>query len=295
MLDTQTVFWPVQLPQGFVFRPGTSWVVRTNLVFQQALDPGTAVVNEVTASSNQIFDTCTHTYNNRPNGSISENVEAYSAPTTVEPSALSPIRATKSVRGVGAGVPGASPGDPNYDDLGGIQQGFGGTASSCESPNASNGFYRYPCVPDPASRRRGAVAAKTKQPGQHPGRCPRRHRRAARARRQGRDHQRRPRLPVGSDPDRQLPATTVGTVNPERKDLRIYYSTTVPSVALNAADIKDELLRGQLPTTDPCYADVNSRNWIQVTGATTSAAGCASARALKATVNYAEADDGILA
>ena len=290
VLDTATGLLTVRVPAGFVFQPGDKLVVTTNLVFQQALDPGTAVVNEVTATSDRIFDTCTHTYNNRPNGSIS-NVDECSAPTTVEPSALSPIRATKSVRGVGAGVPGTSPGDPNYDDLGVIQQGFGSTASSCESPNASNGFYRYPCVP--ITRAGGVERWQLSLSNQG-------------------------NIPVGvlagidvlpapgdkgvtinAARESRWAATLLGnfrndagTVDPERKDLRIYYSTTVPNVACNAADIRDELLRNGLPTTDPCYADVNSRSWIQVTGATTPAQ-LATARALKATVNYAEADTGV--
>ena len=59
--------------------------------------------------------------------------------------------------------------------------------------------------PDHPRRRSREVAAEPEQPGQHPGRRAGRHRRAARARRQGCDDQRRARLPLGGHPPRQLP------------------------------------------------------------------------------------------
>ena len=287
-LDTTTGLLRVTVPAGFVFAVGDILTLNASLVFQPQLEPGTVVANQVTADNDRMFDTCTSTLNNRPAGSQS-NVNTCSASTTVEPNALSPIRAVKAVRGVGAGVPGASAGDANYDDLGVIQQGFG-NASSCGSPNGSNGFYRYPCVP--IVRAGGTERWQLSLTNQG-------------------------NIPVGvlagidvlpAPGDRGVTVNVAresrwapillgnftndaGSVDPDRKDLAIYYSTTVPSVTCNAADIRDELLRAGLPTTDPCYAEVNSRQWIRVTGATTPAQ-LATARALKAVVDYADADAG---
>ncbi len=137
------------LPDDFVFAPNDLLVISAQLVFRQkpaTVNPGTRVDNAVTATSDRFFDTCDFTTQaaTQPRQS---GVEECSSSTESTPVAISPIATTKAVKGIGAGVPGAAADDANYDDLGVLGAGVANAAQYCSTPNASDGYYRTPCVP----------------------------------------------------------------------------------------------------------------------------------------------------
>ncbi|WP_139175869.1 DUF5979 domain-containing protein [Nocardioides lianchengensis] len=286
-LDTATGELAVALPAGFVLQPSDTLTLRANLVFQLGLEPGTGVVNILRVSNDRILDTCRTTRNNRPDGQTGP-VARCAAQTVVEPSPLSPIRAVKSVRGVSAGVPGAPAGTTNHDDLGVIQLGFGDESSSCDAPNARNGFYRHPCVP--ITRAGGAERWQLSLTNQ--GNIPV-------ARLAAIDV-----LPHPGDTGTILTAarqsawrasfvgnlrSNVDEVDNRQKALRVYYATSVPNVSCNAADIRNEVIRAGLPTSDPCYGDVTNRGWSLLTPATPGPV-LATVRAIKVVIDYDEVD-----
>lgn len=137
------------LPADFVFAPNAVLAISAQLVFRQNPDPvapGTRVDNGITATSDRFFDTCDYTV--QGGAPVRENaVESCSSSTEATPTAISPISTTKSVKGVGAGVEGAAPGQANYDDLGVLGLGVTDASQYCGSPNAGGGYYRSPCVP----------------------------------------------------------------------------------------------------------------------------------------------------
>ena len=67
-LNEDTGVLRIVVPDDFVFPVGWKLTVTTDLIYQVGLTPGTAVVNDVTATSDRLFDTCTHTLNNKANG-----------------------------------------------------------------------------------------------------------------------------------------------------------------------------------------------------------------------------------
>lgn len=137
------------LPDAFVFAPNDVIVISAQLVFRQkpvTVNPGTRVDNAVTATSDRFFDTCDFTTQAAAQSQQS-GVEACSSSTEATPTAISPISTTKAVKGIGAGVAGAAPSDPNYNDLGVLGVGVGNAAQYCSTPNATDGYYRTPCVP----------------------------------------------------------------------------------------------------------------------------------------------------
>ncbi len=136
------------LPDGFVLAPNDALVITASLVFRQTpvpVDPGTRVDNGITATSDRHFDTCDYTTQGTWDRETA--VETCSSSTEATPTAISPIATTKAVKGVGAGVEGAAPGDANYDDLGVVGVGVSNVATYCSAPNAGGGYYRSPCVP----------------------------------------------------------------------------------------------------------------------------------------------------
>ena len=278
----------ISLPDGFVLHPGDVLTLTAKLVYQAGLAPGTAVENNVVATSDRIFDQCQHTHNNQsaPNQS---NVGSCAADTVTEPSAASPIRSVKSVKGSGAGVPGASPSDPNYDDLGVIQLGFGSSAGQCTAPNAANGFYRYPCVPITRAGGTETWQLSMTNEGNVPAGVL-----------AGIDVLPRPGdtgVTIDSARDSRWAATLIGNFTDNAGGLgggahsfATYYSTAVPSTQCNSADILNETTPGGIPPSNPCYADVHARTWIPVAGATP--AQLATAKALKSVLTYPGAASG---
>ena len=146
--DQPTGLISITLPAGFVFGPGDVITVGTKLMFRTGLSPLTDVENTITATSDRIFDRCrsqTHGTNDPNTTNVTDC--ASTAQVTSDPGA--PIRVTKAVKGVGAGVLGAAPGDANYDDLGVMAQGAVSPSfcSDATNGNAGGGYYRTPCLP----------------------------------------------------------------------------------------------------------------------------------------------------
>ncbi|KQX07766.1 MULTISPECIES: DUF5979 domain-containing protein [unclassified Leifsonia] len=279
-LDPSTGIISITVPAGFVFNPSDKLTITAALVFQTGLAPTTPVGNSITASSDRDFERCSFTSNNRPVTPNTTNVDLCTATTTVTPSAAAPIQVVKAVKGVAAGVPGAAPGDANYDDLGVLSTGRLPAAAACDTPNAGRGYYTNTCVP-------------ITRPG-------------------GTESWRTTFTNLGNIPSEQLaaidvlpaPGDTGVTVGTQRGSnwaptllgqvattaapgtvLTAYYLNTVPNRVCNAKDIESSARAGGIPTTDPCYADVNNRAWTVFTD-TTPTAQLASAKAIKFVLTF---------
>ncbi|MGH3706273.1 MAG: hypothetical protein ACRDT9_16670, partial [Agromyces sp.] len=278
-LDTVTGVVTITVPDGFVFEPGDVLVISAALQFRQGLAPGTPVGNTITATSDRTFDTCESTAFAQP-VPATQVVEECAANTTVNPTAAAPIAMQKGVRGVGAGIPGVDPLDPNFDDLGVLNTTDPNSADACAQPNALiPGFYLSNCVPitRPGGIERWAIAFTNLG-----------------------------NIPVESIGGIDvLPAigdtgVTIGTArgsewspvflgNVTILDPTIQftssYLTTVPALDCNAADIEFSTRTTPMPTDDPCYADVSTRDWVEFTDATP-AAELAQAKAIKIVVTW---------
>lgn len=137
------------LPDDFVLQPDDTLLITASLIFRQAptpVAPGTRVENGITATSDRFFDSCEFT-EQAAWQTPTQDVEACASVTENEPAAVAPIATAKSVKGVGAGVLGAEPGDANYDDLGVLGLVATNPAEFCALPNAGDDYYRTPCVP----------------------------------------------------------------------------------------------------------------------------------------------------
>ncbi|GAA1959266.1 DUF5979 domain-containing protein [Agromyces allii] len=277
-LDTSTGVVTITVPDDFVFAPGDVLVIAAHLQFRDGLAPGTPVSNSITATSDRDFETCDYTHLNQQSPEPLSDTPSCTADTTVTPQPAAPISLRKSVKGVGAGVPGAAPGDPNYDDLGVLA--VNGDADSCAEPNAANGYYVNNCVP---ITRPGGVEEwqieftnQGNVPADAIG---------------GIDV-----LPavgdtgvvVGSPRGSQWAPVYIGNIGiRSAPGVFAYYMTSVPNQACNAADIQYSILSAPIPDTDPCAADVNSRAWIPY-DASTPPEELATARATKLVIDYPE-------
>lgn len=147
-LDEATGLLTITPPDGFVFNAGSILTMRAPLNFRDDVTPDTTVTNEVTVSSDRLFETCqgTTVVNGRDNTAKAPETEVAdcSADTSITPLAAATIAAKKYVKGDDAGDPNI-PGD---DDLGVLN--VNGPASACDPsvPGVTNdGFYSYPCSP----------------------------------------------------------------------------------------------------------------------------------------------------
>ncbi|WP_395244880.1 DUF5979 domain-containing protein [Agromyces sp. MMS24-K17] len=275
-LDTTTGVVTITVPDDFVFAPGDVLVIQAHLQFRDGLAPGTPVSNTITATSDRDFETCDYTHLNVPSGEPMVNTPDCTADTTVTPQPAAPISLTKSVKGVGAGDPNVAAGDPNFDDLGVLNTA--GDASACAEPNAGDGYYVNECVPitrpGGIEQWRLTFTNRGNVPADAIG---------------GIDV-----LPavgdtgvvVGSPRGSQWSPIFLGNLALTGvPGFFPYYMTTVPNQACNAADIQYSLLSAPIPDTDPCAADVNSRQWIPYT-ASTPPEELAAAVALKVVLDY---------
>lgn len=279
-LDETTGVVTITVPDGFVFSPGDVLVIQAHLVFRAGLAPGTPVGNTVSATSDRDFETCEHTSNNVP-ADDTTNVDDCSADTTVTPAAAAPISMVKSVKGVGAGVPGVEEDDPNYDDLGVLNTSATPSVDACATPNAPDGYYVNECVPitrpGGVEQWRLSFTNRGNVPADAVG---------------GIDV-----LPaigdtgvvVGSARGSQWAPIFLGNfaLQATSANIQAYYMTTVPDVACNAADIQYSTLGTPIPDSDSCFADVSTRAWIPYDN-DTPASELATARALKTVVEYPE-------
>ena len=279
VLDPATGTVAITVPAGFVFGPGEKLVISAGLVFQAGLAPNTPVGNTVGATSDRAFETCAYSTNSATSVTTSRNVTQCAASTTVVPAPAAPIQVVKAVKGVGAGVPGAAPGDANYDDLGVLNTtATNPSAANCATPNAGRGYYTNACVPitrpggteswritfsnrgNIASERVAAIDV-LPAPG---------------------DTGVTLSTPRGSN----WAATLLGNARSSASGATLtgYYLTSVPSVSCNAADI--QLSTGApLAAGNTCAAEVAARAWTVFTDATP-AAQLAAAKAVKFVLSY---------
>ncbi|SNS98974.1 LPXTG-motif cell wall anchor domain-containing protein/conserved repeat domain-containing protein [Micrococcales bacterium KH10] len=289
-LDPDTGELTLNLPTGFQFAPGDELRITAQLMFRPDLDPLTSVTNEITASNDRIFDHCVG-QDHSDNTPAETEVFECSANAEVTSNPGAPIRVTKAVKGTGAGVLGATPGDPNYDDLGVIAQGAVPTSfcSDATNGNAGGGFFRTPCLPitraggtttwriqfhNSGNVPAGVISAIDVLPGLGDTAV----------------------LTTSQRGSRWTP-TLVGNFTANipgmsAADARIYYMTTAPLQACNRADIQNDTAVGGLPVSDPCYANVVNRNWQLLDEDNMSAAELASVRALKFVVEHPDAATG---
>ncbi|UYM03378.1 DUF5979 domain-containing protein [Solicola gregarius] len=288
-LDEDTGVLTVTPPDDFVFEPGDVLTVETPLIYQPGLEPGTEVENGVTTTDDRTYDTCEWTQNETIENTDT-NVDACAASTVTQPLAASPLRVTKSVKGVGAGLPDAAPGDANYDDLGRVVSD-GTDVSECDAPNAPNDFYVYPC--EPITRPGGTERWQLRLTNSgnttatilagidvlpHPGDTG---------------------VIVPTERESEWTPTLLGnfTTDGEPVDLAddfvsFYYLTTVPDQACNQADILSDTDPDWSAATYPdCYDEVESRNWVRVNPDTTPAE-LAQAKAIKGVIDYTDSPTG---
>ncbi|UNK69446.1 DUF5979 domain-containing protein [Microbacterium sp. H1-D42] len=147
-LDETTGELSIDGPADFVFEAGWTLTVNAPLKFRDDVTPDTVVNNEVTVTSDRLFETCEGTtvvdgkdLTAKP---VENGVADCSADTEVAPLASATIAAKKYVKGVDAGDP-AIPGD---DDLGVLN--VTGDAAACDASQpgvTDDGYYSYPCAP----------------------------------------------------------------------------------------------------------------------------------------------------
>jgi hypothetical protein len=143
-LDEATGDLAIGVPSGFVLKPASVLLITANLRFRDRLERGTVVTNTLTVGSDRPFEKCQYTDQARLQPTTVDVADCV-AGTTVVTAASTPMTVTTSVKGDGAGVPGATAGDPHDDDLGVVAVGSA-DASDCVSAGA-DGFYSYPCTP----------------------------------------------------------------------------------------------------------------------------------------------------
>ncbi|WP_349425756.1 DUF5979 domain-containing protein [Microbacterium sp. LWS13-1.2] len=150
-LNEATGLLTIQSPADFVFNAGWTLTVNAPLLFRDDVTPDTTVGNEVTVSSDRLFETCQGTTVQdgsdlfpKPVENTPPGVPDCSADTEITPLASATIAAKKYVRGLDAGDPDVA-GD---EDLGVLN--VDGDAAACDPslPGVTNlGFYSYPCAP----------------------------------------------------------------------------------------------------------------------------------------------------
>jgi len=143
-LDPATGLLTITPPDDFVFNAGSILTVRAPLKFRSDVTPDTIVTNEVTVSSDRLFETCDGTTTDLVPKPTETEVADCSADTSISPLAIATIASKKFVKGNDAGDP-TVPGD---DDLGVLN--VNGDAAACDPsvPGVTNnGFYSYPCSP----------------------------------------------------------------------------------------------------------------------------------------------------
>ncbi|MET0736559.1 MAG: DUF5979 domain-containing protein [Microbacterium sp.] len=270
----------INVPPGFILAVGDVLTIFADLQFRIGLEPETPVVNGIRATADRILDSCVRTVNTvvQP---TETNVPDCAASTQVSPTPAAPLRITKWVKGEGAGIPGVDPTDPHYDDLGTLA--FNVPTNQCLNPNGVDGFWRTPCIP--ITRPGGTETWKIEVTnlGNIPATVI-----------SGIDV-----LPaygdsgviINSPRQSAWPVTFAGNVQylsgiTTGEQRRAYYMTTVPSTVCNAADILRDTSGTILPS-NPCYADVTTRNWIPLTDTMTPAE-MAQVRALKVVVDFAD-------
>ncbi|GAA4843565.1 hypothetical protein GCM10023221_22190 [Luteimicrobium xylanilyticum] len=289
----------VTLPDGFVLQPGSAIVVDTPLEYRGGTDPvapGTDVVNSVTVSDDRVYDTCDSTHNASIDNPQAADVTTCTADTTTQPVALTPLRISKAVKGVGAGDPDVAEGDANYDDLGVLDVNANDeNASGCQEPSVPNYegdviYYGESCVPitRPGGVERWQV--RLTNAGNIPAHIV-----------AGIDV-----LPTPGDTGVVVPTARGSEFRPrligrftydgqavgEDTPMKLYYTTDSLDEACNEADIQNEITPGGLATDDPCYDDVTSRTWSQITSATPESQ-LFDATAIKAVLTYDEDNEGL--
>ncbi|WP_395690462.1 DUF5979 domain-containing protein [Nocardioides sp.] len=288
-LDETTGLVTVSFPAGFTFPPGWKLTVSADLKVRADVPAGTEIDNSVTASADRDFEECKYTVDDGPlqtSGSAAVPVPDCTASTTVEVRAEAPLQTTKSVKGVAAGVPGASPGDPNYDDLGVLAADQPDASACSTAARDAQDFYTYPCVPitRPGGTERwridlendGNVNATVVA---------------------GIDvlpHLNDQGVVVPTPRGSEWAPTLVGNFASNAASLAdgsfaqfaLYYLTTVPDTDCNDADIRSATQPGGLAPADPCAADVAARDWRPTAGATP--AELAQAKALKLVLTFSD-------
>ncbi|MGC5165992.1 DUF5979 domain-containing protein [Luteimicrobium sp. DT211] len=293
----------VTLPDDFVLQPGEAIVVDTPLEYRggtDPVDPGTNVTNSVTVSDDRIYDTCDSTHNASIDNPQTTEVTDCTADTTTQPVALTPLRITKAVKGVGAGDPAVSEGDPNYDDLGVLDVNANDeNASGCQEPSVPDYeenviYYGEHCVPitRPGGVERWQV--RLVNAGNIPAHIV-----------AGIDV-----LPVPGDVGVVVPTdrgsewrprlignfTYDGQPVTDTTPMKLFYTTDTLDEACNEADILNETTPGGVDWSDPdysgCQSDVEGRTWQEVTS-TTPESQLTQATALKAVLTYDDANEGL--
>ncbi|QBE48929.1 DUF5979 domain-containing protein [Leucobacter triazinivorans] len=283
-LDVETGEVTITVPDGFVFEPGDVLTITAALQFRDGVPPGTPVGNTITATSDRTFDECDSTSFAVANPAQSD-VDACAANTTVNPLAAAPISLQKAVKGTDAGVPGAPEDDPNRDDLGVLNTADPDSAEACATPNAGDGFYRNTCVPITRPGGTETWRVTFTNLGNVPARAI-----------AGIDV-----LPaigdtgvtVGTSRGSEWAPVFVGNVQPGGTATNavstLFYLTTTPALACNAADIEYSALGTAIPVDDPCFSDVSSRVWIPFTN-DTPLEELAQAKAIKTVVEWPEGE-----
>ncbi|MBA3020826.1 DUF5979 domain-containing protein [Propionicimonas sp.] len=279
-LDTTTGNLSITVPNGFVLTSGSVLLITANLRFRDHLEAGTSVSNSVSVTADRDFEKCDFT-TDAIAGTALTDVSTCTATTRIVAAASTPITVAKSVKGIAAGDPSASVGDANYNDLGVISVG-NTTADLCAAPG-TDGYYAPPCTPitRPGGTERwrltlangGNVAANTISAIDV--------------------------LPAVGDT-----GVTVGTARKSRftpifagnvqvtlpdgaaaNEVHTYFLTSAATAACNKSDILND--------TTPGGASDCNLNWTEFTDAT-SAATLATARAIKVTVSFPDATEGIV-
>jgi large repetitive protein len=279
-LDTATGALSITVPSGFVLTAGSVLQVTANLRFRDHLEAGTTVSNYVSVTSDRTFERCDFSYDALAE-TPTTTVDSCSSTTHVAAAASTPISVNKSVKGVAAGDPDASPGDTNYNDLGVISVG-NADASLCATPG-TDGYYAPPCTPitRPGGTERwrltltngGNVSANTVSTIDV--------------------------LPAVGDT-----GVTIGTARKSRftpvfagnvkvtlpdgaatNAVHTYFTTSTATPACNKSDILNDTTPGG---TSNC-----SLAWVEFTDAT-SAATLATAKAIKVVVSFADSSKGIV-
>lgn len=286
-------------PTGFVLPAGWTLTITANLMLRADIVANSSVGNSATATSDRVFDSCvgaTNTVLNAPTLAVAECATS----TVVNPVASSPLQILKSVKGDGAGLIDAAPGDANYNDLGVLALPASPSVDYCATPNGPDGYYRNPCVPITRPGGTELWRSYVTNVGNIPSArvsmidvLPHPNDRGVII-----DQDRSSRWTPEFTGDLVIDVVDASNAHAAVATAEVRYLTAAPVRICNRLDVVQGMLGRPVTAADlepgepaSCVADVNSRNWQVYDEATPD---LASVAALKVVVSYADANPSVV-
>lgn len=287
------------MPVGFVLPAGWSLTITADLMLRGDIPANTPVGNAAAATSDRIFDRCVGATDTVLDPATLVVAECATS-TVVQSLASSPLQILKGVKGDGAGLIDAAPGDANYDDLGVLALPAAPSTDYCATANGPDGYFRNPCVPITRPGGTELWRSYLTNVGNIP--SPRIAMIDVLPHPDDRgviiDQARSSRWTPEFTGDLVVDTVDVANAHAGAASTEVLYLTAAPTTICNRLDVEQGMLGRPVTAADlepgepaACVADVNSRPWQVYDEATTD---LASVAALKIVVSYADDDDSVI-